>query len=72
MAMSMLLCRKRKKRLAAKETEVQEAKGALDAKLMTIGNIVHQSVPVSDDEVTANPIFAGADVAEWKGLLFKG
>jgi seryl-tRNA synthetase len=40
-----------KKRLAAKETEVQEAKGTLDAKLMTIGNIVHESVPVSDDEV---------------------
>lgn len=40
-----------KKRLAAKETEVQEAKGTLDAKLVTIGNIVHESVPVSDDEV---------------------
>ncbi|BAD87664.1 putative seryl-tRNA synthetase [Oryza sativa Japonica Group] len=39
-----------KKRLAAKETEVQEAKGTLDAKLVTIGNIVHESVPVSDDE----------------------
>jgi seryl-tRNA synthetase len=39
-----------KKRLVAKEAEVQEAKGTLDAKLMTIGNIVHESVPVSDDE----------------------
>uniref|UniRef100_A0A0E0KA36 serine--tRNA ligase n=1 Tax=Oryza punctata TaxID=4537 RepID=A0A0E0KA36_ORYPU len=39
-----------KKRLAAKETEVQEAKGTLDAKLVTIGNVVHESVPVSDDE----------------------
>ncbi|TVU48068.1 hypothetical protein EJB05_07690, partial [Eragrostis curvula] len=39
-----------KKRLAAKEAEVQEAKGTLDAKLMTIGNIVPDSVPVSDDE----------------------
>uniref|UniRef100_A0A0D9VQS6 serine--tRNA ligase n=1 Tax=Leersia perrieri TaxID=77586 RepID=A0A0D9VQS6_9ORYZ len=39
-----------KKRLAAKETEVQEAKTTLDAKLVTIGNIVHESVPVSDDE----------------------
>ncbi|GJN30593.1 hypothetical protein PR202_gb18908 [Eleusine coracana subsp. coracana] len=40
-----------KKRLAAKDAEVQEAKGTLDAKLMTIGNIVHASVPISDDEV---------------------
>ncbi|OEL27308.1 Serine--tRNA ligase, partial [Dichanthelium oligosanthes] len=39
-----------KKRLAAKEAEVQEAKSSLDAKLTTIGNIVHESVPVSDDE----------------------
>jgi seryl-tRNA synthetase len=43
-----------KKRLAAKEAEVQEAKGTLDAKLMTIGNIVHESVAVSDDEVCNN------------------
>ncbi|PWZ57900.1 Serine--tRNA ligase [Zea mays] len=41
-----------KKRLAAKEVEVQEAKSTLDAKVTTIGNIVHESVPVSDDEVT--------------------
>ena len=40
-----------KGRLAAKETEVQEAKTTLDAKLVTIGNIVHDSVPVSNDEV---------------------
>jgi seryl-tRNA synthetase len=40
-----------KKRLAAKEVEVQEAKSTLDAKVTTIGNIVHDSVPVSDDEV---------------------
>ncbi|EER95330.1 hypothetical protein BDA96_01G499700 [Sorghum bicolor] len=39
-----------KKRLAAKEVEVQEAKSTLDAKVTTIGNIVHDSVPVSDDE----------------------
>ncbi|GJN08772.1 hypothetical protein PR202_ga26727 [Eleusine coracana subsp. coracana] len=43
-----------KKRLAAKDAEVQEAKGTLDAKLMTIGNIVHASVPISDDEVTGD------------------
>jgi seryl-tRNA synthetase len=40
-----------KGRLAAKEAEVQEAKTTLDAKLVTIGNIVHGSVPVSNDEV---------------------
>ncbi|KAM0926981.1 hypothetical protein ACQ4PT_003119 [Festuca glaucescens] len=36
--------------LAAMKTEVQEAKTTLDAKLVTIGNIVHESVPVSKDE----------------------
>ena len=41
-----------KKRLAAKEVEVQEAKSTLDAKVMTICNIVHESVPFSDGEVT--------------------
>jgi seryl-tRNA synthetase len=30
---------------------VREAKTALDAKLLTIGNIVHESVPISNDEV---------------------
>jgi seryl-tRNA synthetase len=40
-----------KSRLAAKEAEVREAKTALDAKLLTIGNIVHESVPISNDEV---------------------
>ncbi|WVZ55851.1 hypothetical protein U9M48_006457 [Paspalum notatum var. saurae] len=39
-----------KKRLAAKEAEVQEAKNTRDAKITTIGNIVHESVPVSYDE----------------------
>ena len=41
-----------KKRLAAKEVEVQEAKSTLDAKVTTIGNIVHESVPFSDGEGT--------------------
>jgi seryl-tRNA synthetase len=40
-----------KSRLAAKETEVRDARTARDAKLLTIGNIVHESVPISDDEV---------------------
>lgn len=40
------------KRLTAiKETEVQEALAALNSKLEIIGNLVHDSVPVSDDEV---------------------
>uniref|UniRef100_A0ACD5TUY8 Uncharacterized protein n=1 Tax=Avena sativa TaxID=4498 RepID=A0ACD5TUY8_AVESA len=39
-----------KSRLSAKETEVQEAKTARDAKLATIGNIVHAFVPISNDE----------------------
>ena len=39
-----------KKRQAAMEAEEREAKAKLEAKLMTIGNILHESVPVSDDE----------------------
>ncbi|XP_008788904.1 serine--tRNA ligase-like [Phoenix dactylifera] len=39
-----------KKLTAAKEVEVQEAKAALDARLETVGNLVHDSVPVSNDE----------------------
>ncbi|KAF8687020.1 hypothetical protein HU200_043301 [Digitaria exilis] len=39
-----------KKRQAAMEAEVDEAKAALDAKLMAVGNILHKSVPVCDDE----------------------
>lgn len=40
-----------KKLIAAKELEVQEAKATLDSKLETIGNLIHDSVPVSNDEV---------------------
>lgn len=40
-----------KERLAAKEAEVHDTKTKLDAKLLAIGNIVHQSVIVSDGEV---------------------
>ncbi|CAL4921309.1 unnamed protein product [Urochloa decumbens] len=39
-----------KERLAAKEAEVHETKVKLDTKLLTIGNIVHESVIVSKDE----------------------
>jgi seryl-tRNA synthetase len=39
-----------KKQTAEKE-EVQAAKAALDAKLDTVGNLIHESVPVSNDEV---------------------
>lgn len=36
---------------AKKEAEVQEARAALYAKLEIIGNLVHDSVPISNDEV---------------------
>lgn len=40
------------KRLTAKkEAEVQEALATLNSKLEIIGNLVHDSVPVSNDEV---------------------
>lgn len=40
------------KRLTAeKEAEVEAAKAALDSAILTIGNLVHDTVPVSDDEV---------------------
>ncbi|CAN1219344.1 Serine--tRNA ligase, cytoplasmic [Linum perenne] len=35
---------------ASKEKEVQEAKATLYAKLETVGNLIHDSVPVSKDE----------------------
>ncbi|TVU08580.1 hypothetical protein EJB05_41989, partial [Eragrostis curvula] len=39
-----------KRALAAKEAEVRDAKAALNAKHAAIGNLVHDSVVVSDDE----------------------
>lgn len=39
-----------KKLIADKEKEVQEAKDALYSRLPTIGNLVHDSVPVNDNE----------------------
>ncbi|KAL5725500.1 serine--tRNA ligase [Ranunculus cassubicifolius] len=39
-----------KKLTAEKDVEVQKAKEMLDAKLVTVGNLVHVSVPVSNDE----------------------
>ncbi|KAJ1689203.1 hypothetical protein LUZ63_013358 [Rhynchospora breviuscula] len=39
-----------KKQTAEKDEEVQAAKAALDAKLDTIGNLIHDSVPISNDE----------------------
>uniref|UniRef100_A0A0E0D5V9 serine--tRNA ligase n=1 Tax=Oryza meridionalis TaxID=40149 RepID=A0A0E0D5V9_9ORYZ len=39
-----------KERLAATEAEVRRIKIMLDTKLMAIGNIVHESVPISDNE----------------------
>ncbi|KAG0473496.1 hypothetical protein HPP92_015353 [Vanilla planifolia] len=41
------------KRLTGEKTEeVQQAKAALESKLMSIGNLVHDSVPVSMDELS--------------------
>ena len=39
---------------ATKEAEVQEARAALYSRLEVIGNLVHDSVPVSNDEVCIN------------------
>lgn len=36
---------------AEKEAEVREVLQNLNSKLLLIGNIVHDSVPISDDEV---------------------
>jgi seryl-tRNA synthetase len=49
-----------KKRQAAMEAEEQEAKVKLEAKLMTIGNILHESVPVS--ETTRPTMFSCVDL----------
>ncbi|MQL95271.1 hypothetical protein Taro_027937 [Colocasia esculenta] len=48
---------------AEKEGEVQEAKSALDKLLETIGNLVHDSVPVSDDEVRVAAAAAAAAIS---------
>lgn len=40
-----------KQSTAKKDAEVQEARSVLYKKLETIGNLVHDSVPVSNDEV---------------------
>ncbi|XP_066385128.1 serine--tRNA ligase, cytoplasmic-like [Miscanthus floridulus] len=40
-----------KERLAATEAEVRRIKIMLHTKLMAIGNIVHESVPIGDNEV---------------------
>lgn len=43
-----------RKLIAQKEVEVQEAKIAVDARWGNVGNLVHDSVPVSNDEVNLN------------------
>ena len=48
------------KQLTAKKVaEVAEAKTALDSRLEIIGNLVHDSVPVSNDEVYKFLPYAG-------------
>ncbi|KAJ4836848.1 hypothetical protein Tsubulata_018477 [Turnera subulata] len=39
-----------KQLIAAKEAEVQQARGAVNSRLELVGNLVHESVPVGDDE----------------------
>ena len=42
---------KNKRDATEKEAEVREAYAALKAKLETVGNLIHDSVPVDNDEV---------------------
>lgn len=46
-----------KKSAAEREAEVQEVLKQLNSKLETIGNLVHDSVPVSNDEVNDFELF---------------
>lgn len=51
-ASEKVLEKKEKEKLNAdKEVKVVEVKAVLDSKLEIIGNLVHDSVPVSNDEV---------------------
>ncbi|KAJ8459510.1 hypothetical protein OPV22_032436 [Ensete ventricosum] len=63
-----------KRLIAAKELEVLQAKATLDSKLETIGNLIHDSVPVSNDEENNAVIHLekGADVAGGRGFYLKG
>ncbi|KAJ4834391.1 hypothetical protein Tsubulata_007333 [Turnera subulata] len=60
------------KRLTAekeeKEKEVQEAKAARDARLLSVGNLVHPSVPVSKDEANNVVIRQWGEKREEPGL----
>ncbi|GJZ10449.1 seryl-tRNA synthetase [Tanacetum coccineum] len=51
--------------ISAKDAEVQEAKAALFEKLEKVGNLVHDSVPVSKDEVKGSEMltYGGSPVA---------
>ncbi|RVX19022.1 Serine--tRNA ligase [Vitis vinifera] len=62
------------KRLTAKkEAEVQEALATLNSKLEIIGNLVHDSVPVSNDEANNAVIRSwGANIAGGRGFYLKG
>ena len=44
-----------KKSAAEKDIEVKEALEQLNLKLESIGNLVHDSVPISNDEVNFGP-----------------
>ncbi|KAL6998853.1 serine--tRNA ligase [Sarracenia purpurea var. burkii] len=57
-----------KKLTADKEAEVQEARAALCSKLEIIGNLVHDSVPVSNDEAN-NAIIRSWGQKRWEPKL---
>lgn len=46
-----------KQKIAEKDVEVKDSWAVLKSKLEKIGNLVHDSVPVSDDEVTDSANF---------------
>ncbi|KEH22008.1 seryl-tRNA synthetase/serine-tRNA ligase, putative [Medicago truncatula] len=54
-----------KKKVAVKEVEAQETVNLLNSKLETIGNLVHDSVPISNDDVEQFCITTPNDNDSW-------
>lgn len=71
----------KKRAIVDKDKEVSEAKAALDAVLNTIGNLVHDSVPISNDEAenrvertwgekrTEEGLWSHVDLVEMLGIV---
>ncbi|KAF6162823.1 hypothetical protein GIB67_029092 [Kingdonia uniflora] len=57
-----------KQSIVTKEVEVEEAKSTLYSRLVSIGNLVHDSVPVSNDEANNAVIRTWGDVREEIGF----